>query len=647
MYKQRIKIFLAIIAVVLLILIAKLFHLQVVRGPGFRDQFANERRTKFLAPIRGEICDRNGVVLARDRRQYDFCLDYRLMESLRQDEDAPDTRWVRQQKRAIQRNEGYSAAEAEAIYQHRVKRTMDVARELASRNGVDLDAEIDRIIRRVERLRQYVNPDPTRPMVRVMEEEESHPMVRGLDDQNVNLAETVGASIVPSLQRWYVRGGVACHILGYTGQVSRADQEKYNQDDADPLIRKQRNYLDGDIIGQAGIEKMCEKTLRGRRGYLMFDRAGKVVETVPAENGRDVRLTIDADLQEELTNEMARRGYKGSIVAVSIPDGEILAMVSTPTYDPNTFRRDYKLLDDNRLDNPMLNRAIAEHYPPGSTAKPIAAAAGLACGLSSGTSYMCSGSFYPDRPEQKGFHCDNRNGHGPLTLVPAMQHSCNVYFFHVGQYVGAERLAQWLRYFGYGVKPGTGLGEEKPGNVPDRAINRGDPSQWAIGQGEFDATPLQVASAMAAIAQGQYISPRIVMEGGPAQVRRAITLTSEQWAAIRKGMWEVVNTPEGTAYSAFREGAADRMGVVVCGKTGTADASRRIDSNGDGKLTSQDQLLKGNMAWFAGYAPYTDPQVAFAVVVEWQPEGTFGATAAAPIASKLIGLCKQRGYIGE
>jgi penicillin-binding protein 2 len=644
MYKRRIKIFLGIIAVVLLAMGAKLWHLQIVNGQAFRDQFAKSLQyTELLEPIRGEIRDRNDQVLARDDRQYDFCLDYRLIESLRPDADNPQAKWVRQQKRAIVEKEGYSREEAETVYHRRVEHTMALARQLAQQKGIDLDGELDKITNRIGRLRRYVNSDPLAPNMRVKEEEQSHAVIDGLDDQNVDLTDTVGASIEPSLRRWYERAGLACHILGLTGQVSQADQDKYNDDQADRLTRIRQNYLDGDIIGQGGAEQMCEEILRGHRGYRRLKRGGEVLEVVPAENGQNVKLTIDADLQDALTQEMARRGYKGSVVVVSIPDGEILAMVSVPTYDPNTFRQDFNLLRMNTVDQPLINRAIAQNYPPGSTAKPVTAAAGLACGLSSETPFTCTGMLYPEHPEW-GFRCDNHNGHGTLNLIQAIQHSCNVYFYHVGEFVGPQRLEHWLHVFGYGEKPGTGLPEEKAFGVKLRQAS--DAMQWAIGQGSFDATPLQVASAMAAIAHGEYVSPKIVLNGGPPQVHRPLGLATGQLQAIQRGMWEVVNQPGGTGYTVFRDGATERLDVVVCGKTGTADVAKsRIDSNADGKITDEDVGVRGgNMAWFAGYAPYINPQIAFAVVVEYVPE--HGSTAAGPIANKLVGLCKQHGYIG-
>jgi penicillin-binding protein 2 len=199
---------------------------------------------------------------------------------------------------------------------------------------------------------------------------------------------------------------------------------------------------------------------------------------------------------------------------------------------------------------------------------------------------------------------------------------------------------------GFGTEPGTHLPEEVRGSVPRMGLRPGDPMQWAIGQGSLDATPLQVANAMAAIARGEFLSPTILIEGGPPQVRRAIPLQRDQLAAVQKGMFQVVNIPHGTGYNVFRaDASAGEKFPVVCGKTGTADAEpQRIDSNHNGRIDRGDQVVReGNMAWFAGYSSYIDPRIAFAVVVEYVKE--HGSTAAGPIARELVHMCNRRGYV--
>ncbi|RPI60648.1 MAG: hypothetical protein EHM48_06895, partial [Planctomycetaceae bacterium] len=406
-------------------------------------------------------------------------------------------------------------------------------------------------------------------------------------------------------------------------------------------------YLDNDAIGKSGVEKMAEPLLRGMRGYRQTSRTGEVLQEVPAQNGKDVRLTIDIDLQRQLTEILAKRG-QGSAVVIDVKTGQVLAMVSVPTYNLNTYRADSRYLNNNDVDLPLKNRAVARRYPPGSTVKPVAALAAMGCGLSPNQQYECKHIL--NMPGVgNNFRCDSLYGHGWLGMEAAIQKSCNIYFYNVGRFVGADSLAQWFRLLGFGSLCGTGLPEEVAGNIQptDRPTRIADPMQWAIGQGSFDATPLQVANAMAAVARGQYLSPTILLDGAPQQVRRDIPLRIDQIDVVRKGMWEVVNTPEGTAYKVFHQGGQRLTGdVIVCGKTGTADTPpMKIDTDGDGRL---DTIVHGgedeaNMAWFSGYASYTDPQIAFAVVIEFVPE--HGSTAAGPIAVEIVRMCKEKGYV--
>lgn len=639
MYKLRIKIFLGLVGLVFLIVLGKLFSLQVLGVDQNRKAFDRSlETTEMLSPIRGRILDRNGVVLAEDKRCYDFCLDYGFITQ--------DDRWANEQVAGIRRKEGLNESEAQAVFSRRVENTWALARQIAADHHVNLDAKLASICRRVQQIRDEVGGP-------VREEKTGQPVIAGLDEAVHTAEETIGATFTPSLTRWYPRGEAACHVIGRTGVVSLEEQRVRNLSgsQADRLARMLQNYLEGDDIGRSGLEKMCEGQLRGERGYRRSRKGGRILEDVPATDGRDVHTTLDIDLQEELATLMSKRGVLGSAVVMNIADGSILAMVSLPTYDLNRFGEDYNTLRNNQVDLPLIHRAVGRRYPIGSTAKPVTAITGMINGLSPYTRYTCQGLYYPGHPELK-FKCDVYPGaHNTLELQDAMKVSCNVYFFHVGNYLfnrGSDTLSKGLGLFGYADVPGTGLPEEVRGNVPARAASAGDAMNWAIGQGQFEATPLHVANAMAAVARGEFVSPKVVEEGGPAQVRRQIPVTQAQLDAVHAGMWKVVNEPGGTGFKVFRaEAIPGEKFPPTCGKTGTADAApQRIDSNGDGRITTEDQIVReGNMAWFAGYAPYVNPQVAFAVVVEYVPQGTFGATAAGPIARELVRMCKARGYI--
>ncbi len=635
MYKQRIKIFLLIIGLTIVGLLIRLVQLQVVSGDTYRQQFENSLRyTELLPAKRGMILDRNDHVLAYDKGCYDFCLQYRFLMR-----DVPDFeereaygKWVNRQISDIMKKEGYSLGEAQEIYRRREENTWQLARELAARNQVDLDAEVQKIKDRVRRMR-------ARKGVTLREELMPHPVVAGLEKQDFSIDDTVGASVRPSLKRWYPRNDTACHIIGVTRQVTENDQEKLNSPDdgVDWLTRMRTDYLGGDRIGNGGVERMCEGLLRGQRGYRKCVRGGEVLEVEPAQNGRDVKLTLDIDLQAEITNMLASKGIQGCAVVMSLPEGEVLAMVSVPTYDLNRYRADYNLLEADKIDRPLLHRAVGHRYPIGSCAKVVTALAGLSNGLSPETSFYCAGAL--DSAHPNVYRCHG-GPHGTLSLTQAIKVSCNVYFYNVARRVGGGKMSASMRLFGYGSKPGAGLLEETAGFVPRHVDFEYEQMQWAIGQGRFDASPLQVCAAMGAIARGEYVSPMLAFEGGPMRVHRNIPVPDSYLKAVQKGMWMVVNEPGGTGYSAFREGAGtERLDIIACGKTGTADppplkVDGQIVKGGDGKT---------NMAWFAGYAPYVSPKVAFAVVVEYTPD--MAGKVAGPIARDVLKMCKARGYL--
>jgi penicillin-binding protein 2 len=346
---------------------------------------------------------------------------------------------------------------------------------------------------------------------------------------------------------------------------------------------------------------------------------------------------------------------------IHVPTGQILAMVSEPGYDLNRYYDDYRLLTaepTNLVYLPLLHRAVALRHPPGSTVKPITALAGLATGtITPDTVLPCAPGYMGKSPTN--FRCwiykRYHRPHDDLDLVEAIMRSCNVYFFRVGDQVGHDALCQWFSLLGYDRPCGTGLPEEKSGRVPDsrwyrRVADRGvypsDTWNMSIGQGEIGPTPLHVANAMATIARdGVLLSPRISLNAGPEQVRQTLPIPGEYIAAVREGMKRVVNQRDGgTAYRHFH-GAGVGLDVTLCGKTGTAEtAPQRVDSNENGRIDGQDMIVRqGDTAWFAGFAPHENPQVAFAVVVEYCQGG--GGTNAGPIAREMVRLADELHYL--
>jgi penicillin-binding protein 2 len=623
MYKRRIKVFMVLIASAFVVVGLRLGYLQILRGDQFRRQAAESLESGELLPARrGRIVDRNGEILALDRPCFDLCLDYRFLTE--------DPRWTGRQARRIARSDDLSPAEARQRYRRVRDGTWALAEQLARERDQDLSQRVETIRARVERMRASLGMD-------IQEQHISHPVITGLSEAQAvwaktRLGETVGASVRPSHDRWYPHGQFACHVVGTTGGVTVEEQKRLNltaDDQPDPIRRRMSNYLAWDKIGKTGVEKLAEGILRGRRGYRRLSRGTEVVREVPAEAGRDVHLTIDIALQRMLTERLQAQGHHGAIVVLDVDAGQVLALVSTPTYDLNRYQQEASDLYQDRS-FPLLNRAVYRAYPPGSTVKPIAALAALGSGeFTTDTEVYCRGYFRKPGKER----CWKRSGHGHLDVVGALAGSCNVYFYTVGDRLGREELLYWFSNFGFGAKPGTGLPEERAGSLPtteflrrryDRGAVPADAWFLCIGQAAITATPLQVANAIATVARGgEFLSPMLLLDAGPKQVRRVMPLREDHAAAVREGMWRVVNAEGGTAYRHFRDRPAK---ASLCGKSGTAQTNRDED-----------------MAWFVGFAPYDDPQIAFAVVLEYVFGG--GGRMAGPIARDVVDACVDLGHI--
>ena len=656
MYKNRLKVFIAAVILMFVGVVLRLGYLQIVKGDDYRLQYEEMlRNTKSLPALRGRILDRNGYILAYDEPCYSLYLDYRLMTS--------NEKWARRQVRAIARELSLSDDRAEKVFRLRVDTTWRLARQAAEKArsrdmGVrelspsqaaaaweDLQSTISRIIWRMKRQEKIVG-------MTVRGQRQAHRVVSGLDEAtNVDLSlkvdKTVGASVRPDNRRRYPYRSTACHIIGFTTQVWKEDIERHNISPAEGgwFARNEVNYRDGDKIGRAGIEMMSEQYLRGKRGYrISQDR--KIAEDHPAAQGQDVHLTIDIRLQKDIETLMG--GRNGCVVVLGVPNREVLAMVSVPTYDINRYQQDFKKLIADKVNLPLLHRAVKKLYPPGSTMKPLAAIAALGAGMiAPGTEYTCRGYLHASDPDK--FKCWHRQGgHGSIDMVDALKRSCNVYFYNVGEGLGVGMFSGWLSGFGLADRPGTGLPEERAGHVPKRGTV-GESRLLAIGQGPMDATPLHVANAIATIAAGgEFRSPIIALEGGPKPVRRQLPVSARHAKAVRLGMRKVVSESGGTANKYFR---ANMPKTAVCAKTGTATVRSHVpDFNGNGRADPEERassmVLRGDMAWCVGFAPYNSPKFAFAVVVEYVTVGGGGANAG-PILRDLIHLLEspQYGYL--
>jgi len=650
MYNQRLKVFMVLTAVALAVLVARLGQLQLLRGREYRQQIERTLEdSEFLPASRGQILDRHDRILAMDEPCFDFCMDFGLLNA--------DEKWTQRQRRAIQRRLAVEQDEtlhlsdqelaqiASAELERRIQAAWALAAQQAAQQGADLDTTCARVRSRVMAIHERVGGP-------VREETWAHPIVTGLDDAAAveaksRLGQTIGVSVQPSRRRLYPYGDVACHIIGVTGPVAAEDVERLTAGAAYPDWGRLEDAWRADRVGKSGIEKLAEDRLRAAPGYRRTNTGnGQVLEAVEARDGQDVRLSLDVALQAEVM-KLFPRGQTGCAVLLDVAANQVLAMVSLPTFDLNRYRRDFPILAHDEVYTPLRHRAVSQLYPPGSTAKVVAALGALTDGVAyPGTRYVCRGYLY--NPDE--FRCwvyKAGGAHGELDMVEAIAHSCNVYFYHLGEELGGQRMSQWLRRFGFVDLPGTGLPEERAGQVQTPST-AGAARMQAIGQGPVAVTALHVANAMAAIARDGAIRPAtLLVDEAPAPGSRpGLGLSQEHLDLVRQGMHKVCNQPGATAYSRFHGPDIGPLDFDVCGKTGTAAVPpQRIDSDGDGALTEADQVVRqGDMAWFAGFAPYNQPQVAVAVVVEYVEEGG-GAKDAAPIAREALRLCRQMGYI--
>ena len=440
-------------------------------------------------------------------------------------------------------------------------------------------------------------------------------------------------------RRSYESGPAAAHVLGYMGEVS-PKQLKTLKDDG---------YGVGDEIGQFGLERRWENVLRGQAGGQQFEvdalgRRVRVLSEVADVPGYTVHLTLDRELQE--TAYEALKDKQGTIVALDVHSGAILAMVSTPVFDPNAFARgikndEWRALINDRL-RPLSNRATQGQYPPGSTFKVIMAIAALEEGAVQPDAAIFDPGYYFFG--NRSFRDWKQGGHGSVNLHRAIVESCDTYFYQAGQRLGVDKIAKWARAFGLGEKSGAALDDEKGGLIPDSEWKRkrykqpwmaGETLSVAIGQGYVTVTPLQLANMMAALANGGTLyRPRIVnkvesLDGATVQeylpeIIRTIEIKPDTLQRVRSALADVVSSGSGTG------GMARSTLVDIAGKTGTAQV---VEMKGGYVKTEQLAYFSRDHAWFVSYAPAQNPQIAVVVLVE---HGGHGGDAAAPLAKKVI-----------
>ncbi|MEJ5286316.1 MAG: Peptidoglycan D,D-transpeptidase MrdA [Candidatus Kapaibacterium sp.] len=458
-------------------------------------------------------------------------------------------------------------------------------------------------------------------------------VLRDLDYETVQKIEEYsdllpGVEIVVESKRMYNLKARMSHIIGYIQEISAEE------------LKTETYYNLGDYVGRAGLEKYYEMELRGLKGKRFVGVYGSGLKTekfnegradVPVKNGDDLILSIDLKLQSKA--EELLEGRRGAIVAIDPNNGEVLALVSKPDYDVSVlsgknFQENYRQLVNDK-NKPLINRAIQSRYPPGSTWKPLMAIAGLEEGvIDERTTFFCGGQLmFGDR----AFGC--HGAHGNVNVTRAIQASCNVFFYQLALKLQLERISKWGLNFGFGNKTGIDLPFENTGVFPtleyikkkfgslDRTP-KGLLLNYGIGQGEISVTPMQMAVYVSAIANGGTIyTPHLVraiknsLSNQTTLVNvnsRQLQISPKNLEIVKKGMFDVVNTPGGTAFG------IKIPGLDVCGKTGTAQAPQ------PGQM---------DHSWFICFAPKDNPKISLVVIVE---NAGFGAAVAAPIARELL-----------
>ncbi len=443
--------------------------------------------------------------------------------------------------------------------------------------------------------------------------------------------------LIPSQFRVYPQGGLAGHVIGYLGEIS----------DAELNSPEWAAYNPGDLIGKMGIERFYNEVLKGVDGQRQvrvdnLQNTREVLGIKEAVPGKDLRLTIDLDLQ--VVAELAMQGRKGAVVALDPRSGEILALVSAPSYDPNQFvgrvnSRDLvTLLSDPG--KPMFNRAVQAQLAPGSTFKPIMAIAALEEGIiDENTTVHCSGgaSFYG-----RYFKCHKKGGHGTVNLHKALAQSCDVYFYTVGNRLGIDKIAEYAELAGFGKKTGIDLPGEKEGVMPSsrwkiRTLREkwyaGETISVSIGQGYVTSSPLQLAHAIGGLVTGGvWMRPHIVREAKAVSAARKAGLKMENVMRVINGMSAVVN--EGGT------GGASRIpGIEFCGKTGTAQRAS-LDLMKLGKLGDEYK----DDAWFVGFAPRSAPEIVVAAL--WE-NGVHGNLAGPIVRDVIKAYFDKKARIGK
>ena len=592
LFQHRALVLLVLVMLALGGLLARMYQLQIVEHEIYTTLSDKNRvQVQSVPPPRGLVYDRNNLLLAENRPVFSLTLVPERIGSM--DE------------------------------------TLARLTEILSIS----DEDIERFQRRLNEPRR---PFQEIPLSYDLNEEEIARMA-------VHRHRFPGVEVKAELVRYYPHSELTAHALGYVGRINRNELQRI-----DPV-----NYAGTNYIGKSGVERFYEKVLHGKVGYqhVETNARGRILRVLERENpvpGEDLQLHLDLRLQRK-AHELLE-GRRGAIIAIEPATGGILALASVPGFDANKFVtgisvKDYRDLSES-IDKPLFNRALRGQYPPGSTIKPMMAVAALDSGVTTRERTIWDPGYFQLKESGRRYRDWKRTGHGWVDLMDSVAESCDVYFYQIGVEMGVDVMYDYLSRFGFGEDATLDVAGALSGLLPSRDWKRavrsepwypGDSVNMSIGQGFFLATPLQLATATALIAnRGEWVEPRLlkdirgdrpVEEFLPASTHKPLDLKNpDDWEYVVDTMEEVMHGTRGTARGAAR-GASYRM----AGKTGTA----QVFSLGEDEEYDAEEIRERlrDHALFVGFAPTDDPKIAVAIIVE---NGGGGSSVAAPVARGLF-----------
>lgn len=597
---RRLIIIFSIQIFLFLILISRLLYLQIISYDKYVGMSEDNRiKTFIIPPLRGHIFDRNGIQLTENKK------NYRVL-----------------------------------LYQNKGN-NLDVIIKLAGILNLSND-DLNKIMRKLEKNRDQ-------PIISILDNVNWDDLVK----IEANSYMLNGIMIENGYIRYYPYATTFSHIIGYVNSPIKEEI------DAEKDIKDKELLLHPDYkLGRNGMEKLFNKNITGKTGFKKLEMNAlsipiREIDTKPSTEGNDMKLTIDYDLQKFVEDRM--KDIQGAVIIMNVRTGEVLAMVSTPTFDGNKFvegiSNEYWDELNNNPAKPLNNKAVSAIYPPGSTFKLITAISALENGWDRDKIIDCKGQLVLNK--NRTLHCWKKEGHGSLDMVQAIKNSCNIYFSKVGLFAGIENIYKTATDFGIGENFDIKLLNKKSGNVPNKEWKKkvfddvwvtGDTVNVAIGQGFLTVTPLELVVMVSRIANGGYkVEPYIIKNSPVADRNKELFLFPpmvklETISIVKKGMYEVVNDKGGTAYWA----RIKESGFEMSGKTGTAqvigkEKMEEMEENED----EVDNRFKHH-ALFVAFAPYDEPKYAIAVVAE---HGNSGSGAAAPVARDVL-FFAQKNNIG-